>query len=196
MFLATKYGCEAQGVDLSWNLVKHASDINRDENARFLQSDAENLPFKDGAFTATVSECSLCLFPDPQQGLLEIKRTLRPKGRLGLTDFAVRGQLPNELDNVLASLLCLSQKVSPEEYENLVEQAGFEKVRITDCSGSLAKLLDGVRRRLLIAELLQGTGNLSLSREQVAKAKLLVGLADASVREGHLGYLLLTAQKP
>jgi arsenite methyltransferase len=194
-FLSKTYGCKVHGVDLSKSLVKQASITNRDNGACFVLCDGENLPFKDESFTTTVSECSLCLFPDLQQGLSEIRRTLQPEGKFGVTDFSVKGQLPPELDNVLTSLLCLSRKTSSEGYSDLVEQAGFNNVQVNDCSDSLKQLLEGVKKRLLIAQLLQGTGRLSLSYEQIAKAKRLLSLAEVSLNERRLGYLMLTAQK-
>ncbi len=195
-FLSSGYGCEVHGVELSRNLAKQASITNRGTSSWFVQSDGENLPFRNEAFTAAVSECSLCLFPDLQHGLSEIHRILRSRGRLGITDFTVDGDLPEELDNVLMRLLCLSRRISSREFPDIVGNASFEDVKVSDYSASLREMLAGIKKRLLIAELLIGTGKLSIPSEQIVLAKRLLRLAEESLDRGKLGYLMLTAKKP
>jgi SAM-dependent methyltransferase len=50
--------------------------------ARVVRAGAEDLPFPDGAFDVVVSTLVLCTVPDPGAALTEIRRVLRPGGRL------------------------------------------------------------------------------------------------------------------
>ena len=51
-------------------------------NARFVQAPAERLPFDDESFDTVVSTLVLCTVDDQAQSLRELKRVLRPGGRL------------------------------------------------------------------------------------------------------------------
>jgi hypothetical protein len=134
--------------------------------------------------------------PESHRGISEALRVLKHDGRFGITDLAVRGSLPEELDNVLTSLLCVSRKVMWRDYSAMVEREGFEKIEMSDESASLVRMLEGIKKRLLLAELLAGTGKLSVRADQIAMGKRLVALARNAVNEHNLGYLMLVARKP
>jgi len=75
---------ELDGVDPSPELLRHAR--RRAAAARFpvrLHPDsAERLPFPDGTFDTAVMTWTLCSIPDPEAALREVRRVLRPAGRL------------------------------------------------------------------------------------------------------------------
>ncbi len=194
--LTEEYGCEVWGVDLSRELAKRAAAVVNGKLMGFVRADGETLPFKDGSFTALISECSMCLLPEMRDGLGEASRILQRGGRLGLTDIAVDGSLPAELEDVLMSFLCLSNKIPPSRYSELVEKAGFVSIQISDVSSSLRLLLEGIRKRLLLTEIMTGIGKLSLSRGQLERGKRLLSLAQDALDKGSLGYFMLTAEKP
>lgn len=50
------------------------------------EADAHALPFQDEAFDAVVSTYSLCNIPNPHRAVEEMKRVLRPNGKLILVD--------------------------------------------------------------------------------------------------------------
>jgi arsenite methyltransferase len=195
-FLESNYGCSALGIDLSKKLAGKASTVFKTRRLGFANADGENLPFESESFTSVISECSLCLMPESHRGIREAFRVLRPDGRIGITDIAVRGPLPKELDNVLTSLLCVSRKVMWQDYSAIVEAEGFDRIETSDESASLVRMLEGIKKRLLLAELLAGTGKLSVRRDQIAIGKRLVALARTALDERRLGYIMLTARKP
>jgi SAM-dependent methyltransferase len=58
-------------------------EVRADELAvSVVQARAEELPFADGAFDTVVSTMVLCTVADPERALAEIRRVLRPGGRL------------------------------------------------------------------------------------------------------------------
>ncbi len=195
-FLESNYQCNTIGIDLSKRLAAKASTAIKTQGFGFANADGENLPFKPESFNVVVSECSLCLMPESRQGMKEAFRVLKQSGRIGITDLAVGGSLPVELDNVLMSLLCVSRKMSWQNYSDFVEAEGFENIEVSDESASLVRMIEGIKRRLLLAELLAGTGKLSVRADQIAMGKRLVALARTAVNEHHLGYMMLTARKP
>jgi arsenite methyltransferase len=194
-FLESNYECSTLGIDLSRKLASKASTAIKTQGFGFANADGENLPFKSESFNVVVSECSLCLMPESRQGMKEAFRVLKHSGRIGITDLVVRGSLPEELDNVLMSLLCVSRKISWQSYSDLVEAEGFENIEVSDESASLVRMIEGIKKRLLLAELLAGTGKLFVRADQIAMGKRLISLARIAVNEHHLGYMMLTARK-
>jgi ubiquinone/menaquinone biosynthesis C-methylase UbiE len=66
-------------------IARHrAADLGRDADLR--EGDAEHLPFDDASFDTVVCAFSLCTIPSPVAALGEMRRVLRPGGRLLLVD--------------------------------------------------------------------------------------------------------------
>jgi ubiquinone/menaquinone biosynthesis C-methylase UbiE len=64
-------------------LEKRASDVTADTLApAVLRAPAEDLPFPDDSFDTVVSTLTLCTVDDQPRALREIRRVLRPGGRL------------------------------------------------------------------------------------------------------------------
>ncbi len=57
-------------------------------NVRYLQGDAMQLPMEDGSFDAAFLAAVLGELPDPERGLEEIHRVLKPSGLLSVTEQA------------------------------------------------------------------------------------------------------------
>ena len=76
------------GVDLSPEMLQRArtraSDLGLDVN--LFVGDAQHLAFVDDSFDAVVCTYSLCNIPDPSSAITEMRRVLRPAGKLILVD--------------------------------------------------------------------------------------------------------------
>lgn len=76
------------GVDLSPAMLdiarQRATHLGRHVDLQ--EGDAHHLPFDDASFDTVVCTFSLCNVPDPRQALQEMRRVLRPGGRLVLVD--------------------------------------------------------------------------------------------------------------
>jgi ubiquinone/menaquinone biosynthesis C-methylase UbiE len=76
------------GLDLSPEMLEiartRAAEIGREIELR--EGDAHRLPFADSSFDAVVCTYSLCNIPDPARAVSEMKRVLRPSGKLILVD--------------------------------------------------------------------------------------------------------------
>ena len=72
------------GIDPSPELLNHASE--RLPSARvpvlLVRASAEQLPFSEAAFDSLVMTWTLCSIPDPSAALNEMRRVLKPGGRL------------------------------------------------------------------------------------------------------------------
>jgi ubiquinone/menaquinone biosynthesis C-methylase UbiE len=77
----------ALGVDLSVAMLKRARDRSQAEglvNVRFEQADAQAHRFEQGAFDVVISRFGSMFFSDPVAAFRNIRRALRPGGRLVL----------------------------------------------------------------------------------------------------------------
>jgi ubiquinone/menaquinone biosynthesis C-methylase UbiE len=76
------------GIDLSPEMLEiaqtRAQDLRRDID--LWEGDAHSLPFPNASFDAVVCTYSLCNIPDPTLAITEMKRVLRPSGKLILVD--------------------------------------------------------------------------------------------------------------
>ncbi len=93
------------GVDPSEEMHRQATARNQaaitEGRVELSVGVAERLPYADGSFDAVLSINSLQLWDDPQRGLGEIRRTLKPGGRLLLCFTQRSGQTPTGLTETL-----------------------------------------------------------------------------------------------
>jgi ubiquinone/menaquinone biosynthesis C-methylase UbiE len=81
-------GVRLTGVDLSPAMLAVAGDRARavGREVALREADAQALPFADASFDTVVCTLSLCAIPDDRAAIGEMRRVLRPGGRLLLLD--------------------------------------------------------------------------------------------------------------
>ncbi|MET4637192.1 class I SAM-dependent methyltransferase [Mycetocola sp. 2940] len=72
-------------------LRRRRSQLGR--SAHIVAAPAEALPFEDGSFDTVVSTLVLCTVTDPERALAEVRRVLRPDGRLLFCEHVRSGSL-------------------------------------------------------------------------------------------------------
>jgi ubiquinone/menaquinone biosynthesis C-methylase UbiE len=81
-------GVRLTGIDLSPAMLERAreraGELGMEVDLR--EGDAQDLPFPGGSFDTVVCTFSLCNVPDDRRAVAEMKRVLRPGGRLLLLD--------------------------------------------------------------------------------------------------------------
>lgn len=75
---------EITGIDISNEMLKKAKEKIgfSNKNVTLLQMDAQQLKFKDNSFDYVIGSFVLCSIPDPVKALKEIKRVIKPKGKI------------------------------------------------------------------------------------------------------------------
>jgi arsenite methyltransferase len=77
----------------------HAAQAGVDEWTEFRQGEMESIPLEDGSVDVVISNGVLNLSARKSRALAEIRRVLKPGGRLSIADLTVEGELPPEIAN-------------------------------------------------------------------------------------------------
>lgn len=200
LHLARGYGCKVTGIDYGQRNVDAANRLAESqglaERVRFLQADAEGLPFDDSSFDAVICECAFCTFPDKPAAARECARVLRPGGQVGLSDLTRQGNLPAELESLLSWIACIADARPVAEYAGILAGAGFTAQQTEQHDEALHAFIKQVRGRLLVTEMMVGLKKLSLPGFDFAAANKFARDVLAAVARQELGYAILTAAKP
>jgi ubiquinone/menaquinone biosynthesis C-methylase UbiE len=137
-------GGRVVGVDLNASMIEAArAAAGRDAppTIEWRTRDPAALPFESGIFDVVLCQQGVQFFPDRLLALREMRRVLRPGGRLAFTVWSAIGDIPYQA--ALAD--ALARHVSPEagsvarapcalhdvqELHGLVASAGFRNVRV------------------------------------------------------------------
>jgi ubiquinone/menaquinone biosynthesis C-methylase UbiE len=93
-------GVRVIGLDHSWPVLRRAR--RRAPGVPLVQGRAEALPFRPGAFDTVVSGLVFCSVDDPARGLAEVRRVLRPEGRLRMLEHVrARGAFAARVQDLL-----------------------------------------------------------------------------------------------
>jgi ubiquinone/menaquinone biosynthesis C-methylase UbiE len=116
------------GVDLSSEMLRVArrkASVGAVQ-ADFVAADAGRLPLVDGSFDTAVSASTLHYWDDAAAGLAEIRRVLRPGGRLLLLDW-LRDPLPMRALNAWMRITRVQYRrmYSRAELRDALDVAGF-----------------------------------------------------------------------
>lgn len=197
IFLAQEFGCTVTGVDYGPEAVAQANEAARTAGVagrvHFEQGDAEQLSFPDGSFDAVICECAFCTFPNKAGAAAEFYRVLGGNGRIALADLTRSGRLPPELESLIAWIACIADAQPLARYEAFLQTAGFHLTGAERHDEALAELVRSVQGKLLAAELLVKLGKLDLPEADFAQAKKMTKRAATAVRQGKLGYGVVTA---
>jgi demethylmenaquinone methyltransferase / 2-methoxy-6-polyprenyl-1,4-benzoquinol methylase len=155
-------GATVFGADFSQEMVRRALNGG---GPVYLAADALRLPFGDGSLDVVTISFGLRNLPDPDQGLRELRRVLRPGGRVLVCEFS-RPTAPvfsQAYDRYLVRMLPAAARwisSDPEAYQYLarsigawpdqaglarrLRRVGFTQVQWRDLSGGIVALHRGV----------------------------------------------------
>src|ERR671910_1700218 len=128
---------KAYGLDMTDEMLELARRNRAEagvENAEFLKGHIEDVPLPDEQVDVVISNCVINLSTDKPKVISEAFRVLKPGGRFAVSDVVFLGsksELPDEvLETVGLWTGCVVGALEKEEYEALLEKAGFEDVSV------------------------------------------------------------------
>jgi len=197
--LTQNFGCHVTGVDYSAENCARANAMADEsgltESIHFVEGDAEDLPFAADTFDVVICECSLCVFPSRSTALDEIRRVLRPGGRLGISDVVVNETVPLSLQDLFGQVLCIGGALSVVGYREAFAAAGFSSIRSRDASYALNDMIERIERRartidkFFDGEVIELQPGWTVPRSTIGEARKFV-------KTGGVGYALVTGRKP
>ncbi|MCP3677759.1 MAG: class I SAM-dependent methyltransferase [Deltaproteobacteria bacterium] len=136
------------GIDISQKMLEKAGE-KLDENmsnTRLVRADVQVLGFANNSFDSVVTSCTFCSVPDPVLGLKELRRVIKPGGKLLMFEH-VRSDI-FWMGPMMDLLTCLSRRFGPDlnrrTGENIVK-AGFKLTREVNIYLDMVKLFEGVK---------------------------------------------------
>ena len=142
--LAKHIGCQVMGLDINAEGVRNARALAEKDKlgarVKFEQCDvSQGLPVQDNAFDAIYSNDVLCHVPRRSQVLSDLRRVLKPGGRLLFSDALIIGGLLSHEEIATRSSIGMYFFSPPGENERLIEQSGLKQIeaRDTTCSAAL-----------------------------------------------------------
>jgi arsenite methyltransferase len=123
------------GLDMTDEMLALAVR-NRDEagatNVEFLKGYIEEIPLPADTVDVIISNCVINLSTDKPKVFAEMRRVLRPGGRIGISDVVADDELtPAQRAERGTYVGCIAGALSFLEYEEGLRAAGFEDVSIT-----------------------------------------------------------------
>jgi ubiquinone/menaquinone biosynthesis C-methylase UbiE len=151
------------GLDLNPGMLAVARSVpNSGAFIEWHEGSALSVPFDDSSFDLVLCQLGLQFFPDRPLALREMKRVLRPSGRVALSVFSAIERTPaaNAFANALekhlgpnASRIKRAEHIFPvaDEVDLLMSREGFDQVNVTTVNKQITfpSVLDYVRFQLI-----------------------------------------------
>lgn len=146
-----EFGYVVEGIDPSDAAIERGSARAQATGSpiRLRVGTVSDLPYPAGSFDGVLAECVLSTVPK-DEALAEIRRVLRPGGRLLISDVTRTASVEwaAEAAPLLAAAFCLAGAWLPDELAERLGGAGFAVERTIDESAELIGLLDRIAARV------------------------------------------------
>jgi ubiquinone/menaquinone biosynthesis C-methylase UbiE len=139
-YLARRFGCRCEGLDLSQQRIDVAAGKlgNGPRNVGFRHGSVTRMPYDDRTFSHVVSQDALFLVPDKPRSHAEIFRVLRPGGWFAFSDFLQpRAEISAAARKHVYDRVRWSSGFSLVGYQVALESAGFALSLARDLSPHL-----------------------------------------------------------
>ena len=143
--LAAEFGCRVTGLDLTEEYCRAAemltSRVGLSDKVTIRQGNALDMPFDDGAFDLVWMQHTAMNIEDKERLFGEIRRVLRPSGRLALYEIFAGSVAPLHFPVPWADDSAISFLVAPPEASRLLAATGLRELVWTDVTGESIDLL-------------------------------------------------------
>jgi arsenite methyltransferase len=138
------------GVDMTPEMLARArssADRLQVRNVEFREGFLESMPVEDASVDIIISNCVINLSPDKPQVFREMYRTLKPGGRIAVSDMVANHPLPEDAGKGKDWCGCTSGALTDKAYTQELSKAGFVDIRIEPNMEVVTKAIDSRRVR-------------------------------------------------
>ena len=150
--LAAEFDCRVTGLDVMEEYIEAAEMLTRmaglAERVTFRAGNMLEMPFDDESFDAVWSQHTFMNIEDKAHLFGEIRRVLRPGGRLIFYEVMSGGHSPIHYPVQWASDASIDFLVPEEQMIHRIEDAGFEKIHWQDVSAVCSAWFQSVVERM------------------------------------------------
>lgn len=201
-FVAENYGAQVYGIDISEVMISKAKERavkqGLTERIEFRVADVFDLPFEDEWFDVVIVESVLTPLPgDKKQAMRQMRRVVRPGGRIGANEGTVDPGSPPEILELMVKHPAFYGYFTPETLRDLFEESGLELIEIRESKDvDIPKPRMGLRGLMKFMVQVYPKLVLRLIRDrQIRAAQKIDGKLTKKGKE-YLGYALIVGQKP
>lgn len=137
-FLASEFGCQVVGLDLSddycWVAQSFANRLGLASKVSFLQGSALEMPFDDNSFDVVWTQHASMNIPDKPKFYSEIARVVRPNGYFAMYDILAGPESPLYFPVPWAKDSSISFLTTPDKLRELFEAVGLQIISWQDTS--------------------------------------------------------------
>ena len=130
--LAAEYGCQVTGIDLTEEFCLAGemltARLGMDDKVRFHCGSALDLPFDDETFDLVWMQNASMNIPDKDRLYSEVRRVLRPKGRLATQDVLSGPVAPLHYPVPWADEPSISSMITAREFQDVLSRSEFKQV--------------------------------------------------------------------
>jgi arsenite methyltransferase len=145
------------GIDMTPEMLSKARKNAKKAgytNVEFRRGEIEKLPVDNASVDVVISNCVINLSPDKKKVFEETFRVLKSGGRIAVSDIVLLKELPEKIKNsVEAYVGCISGAIHKDRYLQLLKDAGFTDITVTEESSyQIDVVIDKPRTQALMEE--------------------------------------------
>lgn len=199
-YLAERFGCQVEGLDLSEERVSFATQRLASGHARvadlvtFRHGSVTQIPYDEGTFTHVVSQDALFLVPDKPRSHTEIFRVLRPGGTFACSDFLQPSPVIGEQARKhVYDRVRWNGGFSLAGYQDALSSAGFADIAATDLDRHIKQTYRVLGA--MATERAQSTED-AAGRDWMRAFAASCEQIQAAIGRGEFGWGMFAARKP
>jgi sarcosine/dimethylglycine N-methyltransferase len=198
IYLAQRFGCRGEGLDLSIERINFARKQLTGDRAElditFTHGSATAMPYEDATFSHVVSQDSLCLIPDKPRTHSEVFRVLQPGGVFAFSDFLQpKTDISERGRKHVYDRVRWNSGFSFVGYQQALEQAGFEMVHARNLEPQIRQTYRVIGK--------SATERAATTEDPAARDWMLAfaescGEIELAIDRGEFGWGIFVARKP